>query len=276
MSCGPFGPGPTPPSGDSGSAGMPLSIPEASPVGEWTLLPDQLSAQPVPPRVAVQPVALEPAERPQEWALLPDQGPPAPAALVLVPQLLQPVALEPTERPQEWALLPTISSIDPLEMVQTYSPASTNANVQPFAGVAPNGVLRLSLVVTPGPTMVRFLACCLAQIGGAGNIAMAIYDRTGVLLGSTGQVAVPGVADILVIPLPSPVSLVGGRRFYLALWTSSNGTGFFGQTGIFNGAGPTISCELPNTTFPLPAGPISLSNKIQQTLYVAGLEQATP
>jgi len=247
-------------------------------MGEWALLPDQVYPVPAPPVVApqlLQPVALDPAERPQEWALLPDVRNVA-AVAALVPQLLQPLALDAPEGPREWVVLPSLSSLDPLELVQTYSPGATNANVQPFAGVAPNGVLRCSVVITPGQVMLRHMVCVVCQLGAAGNIAMGVYDRTGVLIGTTGQVPVPGVADVLTIPLTVPVSLVGGRRYYLAVWTSSNGTGFYGLSGIFNGTGPAISFEIPNQTFPLPAGPIALTNKVTSTIFVGGLEQANP
>lgn len=211
-----------------------------------------------------------------EWVILPNQLSPTPAAAaVAAAQLLQPLALEPAERPQEWPTLPDVESFDADELVETFLPASATANVQPFGGVAPNGVLRGSMVITSGPLLVRRLACMVNQVGVAGNVAMGIYDRAGNLLGTTAQVAV-AAAGMLVLPLTAPVTLVQGRRYYLALWTSSNGSGWVGQSGILNtGTGPTICWEITNQTFPLPAGPVSLANRVTATIWVAGLATQT-
>lgn len=257
---------------------MPLSLPEASPVGEWPTLPS--SGQPAPVSsvlLANQPLALPAEARPEDWPPFVNSGQPqatAAAAPVLV--AVQPLELPPEALPREWPTLQNqFGNQTGLEIVQTYAPGATNLSTALYSGGSTAvGDLQAMVVLPPGRMVVTQMVCAVSALGapaGAG-IRMGIFDLNGNLVGQTAQLALPASPDIVTGTLLAPVILTGAIRYYLALWCNSNGTAFYSFGPVFVGTGPTIACRVPNVpTGPFPAS-ISLTNKQTPSFFVAAVQ----
>lgn len=132
-----------------------------------------------------------------------------------------------------------------LTTVETFNIGETSANSF-LTGTTPNGALTTLAVVPMGNITVNNMAFWIAQNNTGGTAGLAIYDRTGIRIAYSLQVAVS--IGLNVMPLIAGVALTGNQGYYFALSSDINSIGPLSLQNNYNPPNPSppLSFYVPN------------------------------